>query len=159
MPRKLRFNLPTTMDTVADVKTGGNMLEQWKGGPNPQVNIHGNEARPAKSARVIVLKVPTPRECSTHRADLDDTSSEDEDYIPEVDVDESSEESLGNLSEREEVGRSGKETRRKQRDVWHVQVIENGVEREETITGKEVFSLPAVRIVVLTFDTMHKPVG
>ncbi|MED6182436.1 hypothetical protein PIB30_028429 [Stylosanthes scabra] len=44
-------------------------------------------------------------------------------------------------------------------DVWHVQVIENGVERPKSITAKQVFSLPAGRKVVLTFDTMLKPVG
>ncbi|MED6108345.1 hypothetical protein PIB30_022934 [Stylosanthes scabra] len=148
MPRKPRFNLSTTTDAVADVQTRENMFRPPR-----------SEVRPAKSVRVVVPKVPTPRECSTHRANLDDTSSEDEGYIPDADVEESWEESLGNLFEREEVGRSDKQSRRKERDVWHVQVIENEVERLESITGKQVFSLSAGRKVVLTFDTIHKLVG
>ncbi|MED6118943.1 hypothetical protein PIB30_007448 [Stylosanthes scabra] len=186
MPRKPRFNLPTTTDAFADVQTGGNVVgtmerrtessseQSQKVSDNPLSTRTGtkkalskvtqfrpphSEARPAKSARVVVPRVLAPRECSTHCADLDDTSSEDEEYIPEADVEESSEESLGNLSEREEVGKSGKETCRKQRDVWHVRVIENGVKRKENITAKEVFSLPAGRKVVLIFDDMNKPVG
>ncbi|MED6167368.1 hypothetical protein PIB30_002343 [Stylosanthes scabra] len=182
MPRKSRFNLPTTNDAVADVQTGGNLVgtmdrrtksssvHRQKVSDIPlssgsgtkqalpkvtQFRLPRNEVRPGKSARIVVLKVPAPRENSLHLADMDDSNSEDEDYISEANEEESS----GNLSEREEDGGSGKETRRKDRDVWHVQVIENGVERPESITAKHVFSLSAGRKVVLKFDTMLKPVG
>ncbi|MED6160323.1 hypothetical protein PIB30_050452 [Stylosanthes scabra] len=53
-----------------------------------------SEARPAKSARVVVPQVPTTREYSRSRADLEDTDSEDEDYNPDANVDESLEEHL-----------------------------------------------------------------
>ncbi|MED6184510.1 hypothetical protein PIB30_048093 [Stylosanthes scabra] len=118
-----------------------------------------NEARPAKSARVVVPQVPATREYSRSRADLEDTNPEDEDYNPDADVDESLEEHLDNLSEREDVGKRGKETTRKKRDLWEVHVIEDGVQRPESITSNEVFSLPPGRQVVLPFDRLLRPCG
>ncbi|MED6173345.1 hypothetical protein PIB30_058459 [Stylosanthes scabra] len=115
--------------------------------------------RPAKSTRVVVPQVPATCEYSRSRADLEDTDSEDEDYNPDADVDESLEEHLDNLSEREDVRRRGKETTHKKRDLWEVHVIEDGVQRPESITSNEVFSLPPGRQVVLPFDTLLRPCG
>ncbi|MED6198699.1 hypothetical protein PIB30_069043 [Stylosanthes scabra] len=118
-----------------------------------------SEARPAKSARIVFPQVPAAREYSRSHADLEDTYSEDEDYNPEADVDKSLEEHLDNLSEREDVRRRGKETTRKNRDLWEVHVIENGVEKPEKITSNKLFSLPLGRQVVLSFDVLLRPCG
>ncbi|MED6107458.1 hypothetical protein PIB30_014309 [Stylosanthes scabra] len=96
---------------------------------------------------------------SGHYTDLDDTDLEDEDYNPEASEEELSKEPLDKLSEKEEVGRSGKETRHKDRDVWKVHVIDNEVERPENITAKQIFSLPAGRKVELPFDALLRPIG
>ncbi|MED6158068.1 hypothetical protein PIB30_029262 [Stylosanthes scabra] len=65
-----------------------------------QIRPPRSEARPAKSVRVVVPQVPATHEYSRSRADLDNTNSEDEDYNPEADVDESLEENLDKLSKR-----------------------------------------------------------
>ncbi|MED6161934.1 hypothetical protein PIB30_065544 [Stylosanthes scabra] len=67
--------------------------------------------------------VPATREYSRSRADLDDTDSEDEDYNPEDDEVEMSEEHLDNLSEREDDEIRDKETRPNDRANWKVHVI------------------------------------
>ncbi|MED6207436.1 hypothetical protein PIB30_035826 [Stylosanthes scabra] len=118
-----------------------------------------SEARPAKSAWVVVPQIPAARDYSRSRADLEDTDSDDEDYNPEADVDKSLEDHLDELTEREDVERRGKETLGKNRGKWEVHIIENGVERPENITANEVFSLLAGRQVVLHFDNKSQPVG
>ncbi|MED6195018.1 hypothetical protein PIB30_034157 [Stylosanthes scabra] len=88
-----------------------------------------SEARPAKSARIVVPS----------RADLEDTDSDDEDYNPQADVDELLEDHLDELIEREDVERRGKETLGKNRSIWKVHIIENGVERPKYITANQRF--------------------
>ncbi|MED6209243.1 hypothetical protein PIB30_052819 [Stylosanthes scabra] len=138
---------------VTDAQTGGNSVATMEMRPaSASVKPRNVSDNPLSTGGGPQQAVPC--EYSKSHADLSVTDAEDEDYNPEADVDESLEEHLNNLSEREDVRRRGKETRRKNMDSWKVHVIVNGVEIPEDITSNQVFSLPAGRQVVLPFDAL-----
>ncbi|MED6184233.1 hypothetical protein PIB30_045478 [Stylosanthes scabra] len=115
-----------------------------------------NEARLAHSTRVAVPRVPAARDYSRFHADMDDSDSGDLDYNPVADKVDSWEDHLDNLFEREEVKSPDTEVRRRDIDIWKVNVIENGVMTPLNITARQVFSLPVGRQIVLPLNSLFQ---
>ncbi|MED6203623.1 hypothetical protein PIB30_001321 [Stylosanthes scabra] len=186
MPRKPRFPKPSNAAPNSEAPTKDNTVgklprtshisvasSQPVSHPEPSsengARARQSEIRPCRPPRDKALTAPSdsfdnrhpPERCPTHvyRPVVDNTDTEDEDYVPGSDELESFDDHIDNLFAAHDAEQQQNVKKRSRNKPWEVDVIEDGKIRRLPHTVFEANSIPVGRKIVLDIDKFNQPVG
>ncbi|XP_020993914.2 uncharacterized protein LOC107479032 [Arachis duranensis] len=187
MPRKSRYNIireppkdagtndGTEETTVGTTTRGAQTSREETRDRVPPISSSANRApatrmnepfrapcidhRNAQSSTADDPQTPTDNTETRHRAEVDDHELADEDYDLEADEVPSFDDHIDDLFAAQEVEGQHNNKKAKDKDLWEVTVIEDGVRKVSKLSVKEAIALPSNTKIVLPFNSQLQLIG